>query len=262
MKLKNLDKKGYEIFKNKISSRSNRDLFNALNSFCKFYSPGLFRKKYRKKWLDAEFSNDLIYLRKKNKNVFAAMYDSLDRSSLLYNLCYTNDLHKLAAKILKTNDKHLGIRDPKLRMDVPKDKRNSYGWHQDSAYSDLNKDPKNELVFWIPLINTNTKNGTLIVKPKSHEIYGNISYLKRTDGKFMSQQHIIKNRYLKKFKSKSVNVLANSALVIFANLFHKSGVNSSKKVRFAIRVSFYKILSKDFKHYRENLKYINSLNKK
>ena len=49
MKLKNLDKKGYEIFKNKISSRSNRDLFNALNSFCKFYSLGLFRKKYRKK---------------------------------------------------------------------------------------------------------------------------------------------------------------------------------------------------------------------
>ena len=262
MKLKNLDKKGYEIFKNKISSRSNRDLFNALNSFCKFYSPGLFRKKYRKKWLDAEFSNDLIYLRKKNKKVFAAIYDSLARSSLLYNLCYTNDLHKLAAKILKTNDKHLGIRDPKLRMDVPKDKRNSYGWHQDSAYSNLHEDPKNELVFWIPLINTNAKNGTLIIKPKSHEIYGNISYLKRKDGKFMSQQYIIKNRYLKKFKSKSVNVLANSALVTFANLFHKSGVNSSKKVRFTLLVRFYKILSKDFKHYRENSKYINSLNKK
>ena len=30
-----------------------------------------------------------------------------------------------------------------IRMDVPYDKRNTFGWHQDSAYDKLNNNPKN-----------------------------------------------------------------------------------------------------------------------
>ena len=55
--------------------------------------------------------------------------------------------------------------------------------------------------------------------------------------------------YLDKYKSKSVEVKKNSCLVSLANLFHASGFNSSKQVRFVFIVRFNKILSKDFIHY-------------
>ena len=182
--LQKLKKVGYDVFKSNIINRSNKNLFKTFSNFCKFYCPSMFSKKYNQYWNDKKFSKELINLRAKDKKVFAAIYNSFARSSELYNFCYSNNLHKLAANILKIKEKYLGIRDPILRIDVPQDKRNVYGWHQDSAYSQLHKNPKNEIVFWIPLINTNKKNGTLAVKPNSHNILDNVSYLKNAGGKF------------------------------------------------------------------------------
>ena len=151
----------------------------------------------------------------------------------------------------------MGLRDPILRIDVPGDKRNIYGWHQDSAYSNLHINSKNEIIFWLPLVNTTKKNGTIIVKPKSHEINKNVSYLKNKGGKYKSKQFLIKEKFLQKFKSSHIDVKANSVLASYGNLFHKSGFNFSKKIRFTIIVRFYKILVKDYIHYRENIKDIN-----
>ena len=64
------------------------------------------------------------------QSFFAAIYNSFARSSALYQFCYESKLHALAANILNENKENLGIRDPILRMDVPNDKRNTYGWHQ------------------------------------------------------------------------------------------------------------------------------------
>ena len=217
--LQKLKKVGYDVFKSNISNRSNKNLFKTFSNFCKFYCPSMFSKKYNQYWNDKKFSKELINLRAKDKKVFAAIYNSFARSSELYNFCYSNNLHKLAANILKIKEKYLGIRDPILRIDVPQ------------------------------------------VKPNSHNILDNVSYLKNAGGKFKSKQYLIKNKHLKKFKTKSINVKANNVLATYANLFHKSGDNLSSIVRFTIIVRFYRILTEDFVHYRENKKNIISLEK-
>tara|TARA_A100001011_G_C14235849_1_gene810991 strand:+ start:99 stop:884 length:786 start_codon:yes stop_codon:yes gene_type:complete len=249
-----LDVLGFSIFKNYLSKKDSIDLFNTFQNYCKFYCPNLFTDSYKNKWLDVNFNNQLIKLRKDNPKIFAAIYNSFARSSAMYQFCYDSELNKLAADILEEDKENLGVRDPVLRIDVPSDKRNTYGWHQDSAYSKLHTNSKNEIIFWIPLVNTTKKNGTLIVKPKSHIINKNVSYLKSNGGKYTSKQFLIKERFLKKFKSSHINVKANSVLASYANLFHKSGFNSSSKIRFTIIVRFYKILVNDYIHYRKNIK--------
>ena len=261
LNLKKFNRFGYDIFEGNITSSKNKDLFKSLELFCKFYCPLLFNQSYNKFWTDRNFNNNMILLRKKNKYLFSAIYNSFAKSSALYNFCYSSNLHKLAGNLLGISGKSLGIRDPILRMDVPNDNRNTYDWHQDSAYSQLHTNPKNEVIFWIPLINTNTKNGTLIVKPKSHNVMGNVSYLKKRGGKLTSKQYIIEKKYLNKFQSKSIKVKANKILATYANLFHKSGNNSSDHVRFAIIVRFYKILSTDYIEYRKNLTNLKNFNK-
>ena len=108
-------------------------------------------------------------------------------------------------------------------------KRNTYGWHQDSAYSKLHLNSKNEIIL-DAFSKYHKKNGTLIIKPKSHNVYENVSYLKSKGGKYKSKQFLIKESYLNKFKTSHINVNANSVLASYANLFHKSGNNSSKKL--------------------------------
>ena len=136
-------------------------------------------------------------------------------------------------------------------MDPPNDQRNIYGWHQDNAYYDYNIESKNGAVLWIPLISTNQKNGTLVVKLGSENNSTNCSSRIKSKSKFKSEQILVKPRILKKYKSKHVDVNKNNALVIHAGTFHKSGNNTSNKVRFSIIVRFNKIFSKDFIYYRD-----------
>ena len=246
-------KSGYKIFPDSVSKKANIKLFNFLVKVCQFYAPDLFEKRnYKGMWRDKDFNKKLILLRKKNKKKFSAIYDSIVKSSILYNFCYENKLDLVASKFLQTNKDFLTVRNLMLRMDVPNDKRNLYGWHQDSAYDNYNTYSKNGVVIWLPLINMTKKNGTLIVKPESQN-ENNVSSIEDKKGtKFSSRQLIIKNKFLKKYKTKTVNIKRNSALVTYSGLFHKSGNNCSGTVKFVFIARFNKILSKDFIHYRES----------
>ena len=63
---------------------------------------------------------------------------------------------------------------------MPNDTRNTYGWHQDSAYDKLNSIPSNGALVWCPLITTNFKNGTILVKPGS-EFENNVCVSKKKE---------------------------------------------------------------------------------
>lgn len=243
-------KSGYKIFDKVISKKTSIHLFNIVNRLCQFYSPEIFnKKKYKNNWIDIEFNKKLINLRKKNRKVFAAIYDTLLKSNALNKFCYDNKFDIVAAKFLGVNKDYLTIRSCTLRMDVPNDRRNLYGWHQDSAYDNFNTSSTNGVVLWAPLINTSKKNGTLMVKPESQN-EGNVCNLTKKGGKYSSVQITASPKFLKKYKTKSVNVKKNSALATYSGIFHKSGDNSSNKVRFVFIVRFNKILSKDFIHFR------------
>ena len=80
--------------------------------------------------------------------------------------CPMKIITKTCFKFLQIDEEKLGVRGVQFRIDVPNDKRNIYGWHQDNAYDNFNTNSKNGVIFWIPLMNTNKNNGTLIIKPE------------------------------------------------------------------------------------------------
>ncbi len=238
--------KSYKIYKNSISKKSSKLFFNfVLDLICSY------EKNFQKKinytgWDDYNFNRNLIKLRKNKKNVFSAIYDSIQNSNVLQKIPFENNLHKVASKFLNVNESKLTIRSVSFRLDPPNDKRNSYDWHQDSAYDKFNVDSKNGALLWIPLVNTSKKNGTLIVKLGSEQSTYHCSKLTKKGTKYRSEQILVEKKYLKKFKSKQISVKQNNALTTFIGLFHKSGINTSNKFRFTIIVRYGNLFTNDF----------------
>lgn len=167
---------GYSVIKNTVSQKSIDSFFNSFFKVCKFYAPNFFKEKNCYGLDCAKFNRDIINLRKKNKLRFSSIYDTLRNTNFIYNFYSSNSFDQIAAKFLNVNKDELCMRSPGFRIDVPFDKRNVYGWHQDSAYDKLNSIPSNGALVWCPLVNTNTKNGTIQLKPGS-QIEENVSYL-------------------------------------------------------------------------------------
>ena len=73
----------YKIYKNCISERDSRKLFNFVVKSCEFYCPSIFDKKqnYKKTWLDKKFINKMLEFRENHKARFSAMYDSIQTSN-------------------------------------------------------------------------------------------------------------------------------------------------------------------------------------
>ena len=240
----------YKIYKKAFSVKSSKSLFKHFINVCNFFSPEDFDKKNFNGWDDKNLASVLVKIRK-NKKLFSNIYKTLQISNELQKIIVLNKLQNIASDFLKVDPKYLTVRNAQLRIDPPKDNRNVYGWHQDNAYYDYNIESKNGVVLWIPLINTNQKNGTLVVKLGSENNSISCSSKVKSKSKFKSEQILVKPQILKKYKSKHVNVAKNNALVIHAGTFHKSGNNTSNKVRFSIIVRFNNIFSKDFIYYRD-----------
>ena len=242
----------YKIYKNCINNTNSKKIFNLVVKSCQFYCPSLFHKdeNYKKTWLDKKFINKMIDFRKNYRERFSAMYDSIQTSNLFQKLLFLSNLDLIANKFLKVDTDKLMVRHMQLRMDFPNDKRNSYGWHQDNAYDECNLNSKNGAVLWIPLVNTNKKNGTLVVKIGSQNSSFKCSEKVKKGTKFSSEQILVKKKFLKKYKSKSINCSKNSALATYCGIFHKSGNNTSDHIRFTIIIRYNNQFSKDFKHYR------------
>ena len=242
----------YKIYKNCISKANSNKIFNFVVKSCQFYCSEIFNKneKFKKTWTDKKFISKMIDFRKKHKDRFSAMYNSIQVSNQLQKTIIGCNLDLIAKKFLKTSCDNLLLRGMQLRMDFPHDTRNSYGWHQDNAYDEYNLYSKNGVVLWVPLVKTNKKNGTLIVKMGSENSSFKSSKLVSKGSKYFSKQILVKNNLLRKYKSKSINCPKNSALTTYCGIFHKSGINTSKQIRFTIVVRFNNQLSEDFKTYR------------
>ena len=129
-------------------------------------------------------------------------------------------------------------------MDAPFDNRNIYDWHQDSAYDGVNSVPTNGCILWVPLVDTNEKNGTLIVCPGSQIEPSHIFETKKPS-LGVSRQITTPSQVVAKYEKTSVSANAGDCLTSYANLIHKSGTNSSKNIRFTLVVRFNKI-TEDF----------------
>lgn len=242
----------YKIYKNCISERNSKKLFDFVIKSCQFYCPIVFTKdeNYKNTWLDKKFIQKMFIFRTNYKERFGAMYDSIQISNQFKKIIFNCNLDLIAQKFLKTSCENFNLREIQLRMDFPNDKRNSYGWHQDNAYDQYNLYSKNGAILWIPLIKTTKKNGTLIIKDGSENSSFKCSKRISKGTKFTSEQILVERKFLKKYKSKSVNCPKNSALTTYSGIFHKSGNNTSRHIRFTIVIRYNNQFSNDFKFYR------------
>lgn len=240
----------YRIYKNSIKQKTSNSLFEYVLRVCNFYNPKIFNEQiYPKKWIDPKFVSKITSLRK-DKKIFSSMYDTIQISNELQKVPFENNLQKIASNYLKINEKNLSIRGVQLRMDFPHDTRNSYGWHQDSAYDKFNLNSSNGVILWIPLVDTNKGNGTLVIKPGSEHSSFNCSKRISKGTRYTSEQTLVMPKYLKKYRSTHANVKKNYCLVTYSGIFHKSGINSSNRIRFTIVIRYNNQLSKDFIFYR------------
>ena len=246
--------KKFEIVKNIIQTKDNDNIFKHFLNVCRHLSPKFFKKKKFINFSDESLCETLIDLKKNNREVFSNIYKTMQISNEILKIAYINKVQKIAGNFLKFPIKNFSTRNAQFRMDLPFDKENSYGWHQDNAYYNYNVSAKNGVVLWIPLVNTNKSNGTLIIKPDSYNCDTSASSKKiKKKNKFSSDQILVKENILKKFKyEKSVNINKNNALVTTAGIFHRSGINTSKVCRFVLVVRFNNIFSKDFIYKRQS----------
>lgn len=119
----------------------------------------------------------------------------------------------------------------------PKDHKRYYKAHQDFFYL---PGSLNSVVLWIPLQNTLVSNGTIKVIPGSHQNNHLMAH---------SAKDAKKNKLSKKYSEKdfkNISVKQGQAILFSSFLIHKSGQNSSKKMRMAFQIRYNDLLHKEY----------------
>lgn len=245
-------KNGYKIYKKSIRENSLKKVFLALKKTIAFVENRNFTFK---SFNDSSLHTYLVKLRLKNRKKFSMIYELMQKNASLQEFCFENDFVNLSNNFLKNKEKNLTLR-VQFRMDPPTDRNNLYDWHQDSAYDNFNSKPSNGVILWTPLLDAGVNTGALEVKPGS-QIEKNRFFVKNKWKRYLSPQLNVPKKYLKKYSTKVIPVTKNSCLCMFANMFHKSGINQSEKVRFTIIARLNKLNSKDFYICRKAIPYKN-----
>jgi ectoine hydroxylase-related dioxygenase (phytanoyl-CoA dioxygenase family) len=148
---------------------------------------------------------------------------------------------------LGAKNNELSIAECMIRIDVPRDKENIAGWHQEISYL-----RNNGLVIWIPLSDITPDLGPLQVCPKSHHegelavaqnknLPSNVSTVSVDE---------IKPEYIAKYSIMDVEIKKGDVLFFNTELFHRSGVNTSKRIRFSCQIRHAINTAEDFVPFR------------
>ncbi|WP_440657152.1 phytanoyl-CoA dioxygenase family protein [Candidatus Pelagibacter sp. HIMB1509] len=187
-------------------------------------------------------SNKIIDNYKNDPSSISTLQDNLKESIIIKKISKTQKYKKKIGNIIKNKKKSLFV-DFNLRIDLPsifdkEDKKMSLPWHQDFSYyqSKTNLINYDGYVIYIPLYKLGTKEGSLIVdatpvnKFKKHKK----KYLDVKNKKFLRHK-------LEKFKPKkeiNINLSERDALLMDFFCIHKSGKNTSNKVRFTLLIRY------------------------
>ena len=132
-----------------------------------------------------------------------------------------------------------------LRSDHPHEELHLYPWHTDYAY---NFSSINSLVFWIPLQEVNEINGALHVIPGSHKFSHQVAFdynainAKRSANYF----EILDVDSLVRQKGEiRCPLRLGECLVFHSKLIHKSGINMSNDIRYAVQSRWFDANAED-----------------
>jgi ectoine hydroxylase-related dioxygenase (phytanoyl-CoA dioxygenase family) len=182
---------------------------------------------------DKKIHEKLIKFRKKNPKKFGEMYDTLNLSTTLRSIFYQEFFIDHFSKILDTDRNNIFINGFMFRLDAPFDKKNSLDWHQDSSYYHMSYPKFNSGVCWIPLTNNSEKNGSLIFIPSKDP-----KFIKKTksfkNNEYTSEQYTSSLLTSETKLIKNLKASLGDAAFFNMNIKHRSGINSSQKIRITI----------------------------
>ena len=243
---------GYFIAENIVSEKKiNSVLETIFKIYCK-YHPSTNLYKLQEPWKTDRFHEEMIKFRQSDPRGFSILYDSSQSSVSAIKLVSDEQIVNYAASLLGTKNTELSITEGMIRMDVPDDKRNVAGWHQEISYV-----RNNGLVVWIPLSDITQELGPLQICPKSHH-EGELKVVKVNNlPASVSTVSIdeISSETIQKYPIKQVEVKKGEALFFDIKLFHRSGVNTSNRIRFSCQTRYANISAKDFVPFRETKSY-------
>jgi ectoine hydroxylase-related dioxygenase (phytanoyl-CoA dioxygenase family) len=243
---KDYDENGFAILQNIVPiSRINALLENIYNLYKK-YSNDTELDNIEIPWDNKLFHEKLIKFRQTEPKLFGAIYDSLKTSLTLTQLVSDDSIVKNIAEFLNVSPSNISISEPMCRLDVPNDKRNALEWHQERSFFPQNRDGKNGLVCWIPLMDVTEKMGAIHVSPKSHNDGLIKTSTKQKDNPSQTTQITVPDENVKKYDELVVPVNAGDGVFFNMLLFHRSGNNLSNNVRIAVQGRYHISTADDF----------------
>ena len=252
--LKEFSLNGYYVAKN-ILKKKNLD--NVLDNFCRIYfktNPKSKFLKYKRSWENNNFNKEISrFCVKKNKE-FSEIYDSCQSSIVASQITSNEKIFKTVSTLLRCKFVDLSYYLNMVRMDIPFDKRNNAAWHQEVQFF---YNPG--LTVWVPLTKISDNMGFLNILEKSHSRGEIVFRIKKPNNYSTSRvsrceiSRKILSEYQKKYKHKKVKVSRGDVIFFNNNLLHKSGNNTSNRVRFTFQTRFFNTASSEFAAFKAKL---------
>ena len=224
---------GYFIAKSIISEKKINAVLETIFRIYFKYNPSSKLRDLQEPWNSDLFHEEIIKFRKSDPKRFSLLYDSTQTSVSIMELLTSELIAKYSANLLDTKNNELCITEGMIRMDAPGDKRNIAGWHQEISYL-----RNNGIVIWIPLSDITPDLGPLQVCPKSHH-EGELKVVQNKnlpgDASTVSVDEV-GPEYIAKYSIMDVEIKKGDVLFFDTELFHRSGVNTSNRMRFSCQV--------------------------
>ena len=243
---------GYFIAKSIISEKKINAVLETIFRIYFKYNPSSKLRDLQEPWNSDLFHEEIIKFRKSDPKRFSLLYDSTQTSVSIMELLTSELIAKYSANLLDTKNNELCITEGMIRMDAPGDKRNIAGWHQEISYL-----RNNGIVIWIPLSDITPDLGPLQVCPKSHH-EGELKVVQNKnlpgDVSTVSVDEV-EPEYIAKYSIMDVEIKKGDVLFFDTELFHRSGVNTSNRMRFSCQVRHAINTAEDFVPFRQTKTY-------
>ncbi len=247
---------GYFIAKSIISEKKINAVLETIFRIYFRYNPSSKLHDLQEPWNSDLFHEELIKFRKSDPKRFSLLYDSTQTSASIMELLTSELIAKYSANLLDTKNNELCVTEGMIRMDAPGDKRNIAGWHQEISYL-----RNNGLVIWIPLSDITPDLGPLQVCPKSHH-EGELKVVQNKnlpdDASTVSVDEV-EPEYIAKYSIMDVEIKKGDVLFFDTELFHRSGVNTSNRMRFSCQIRHAINTAEDFVPFRQTKTYSKSV---
>ncbi len=194
-----------------------------------------------------KFHDSMIKLKKENPIASGMIYDSLQGSLALDALLMDDSMQKAVSQLSNEDIHNHSFVNTYVRIDVPNDDKNKLDWHQDFCSSEHVLDHRNGLVAWIPLVDATEENGAMVLCPKSHnELNAKDMIVNERISANHSEYLFFPDSIAEQYEKVSIDAKVGDVIFIPMTITHRSGTNTSNRVRFTALGRYYPMSSKDY----------------